>query len=119
MKLKLLFPNGRSVHGPWFHLLSPHKSVHVDSPPTAPALTTSYVRSSPSTPLVLHTVGEVLQRAVERFPDREALVFIEQGVRKTFAQFQQDVSLFIDMFKVGTLDGMLKIWMIYEGTNNL
>lgn len=84
-----------SVHGPWYHLLSPHRSVQVDSPPTVPALTTSYVRGTSSTPLVLHTVGEVLQRAVERFPDREALVFVEQGVRKTFAQFQQDVSLFI------------------------
>uniref|UniRef100_H3D2Q8 Medium-chain acyl-CoA ligase ACSF2, mitochondrial n=1 Tax=Tetraodon nigroviridis TaxID=99883 RepID=H3D2Q8_TETNG len=66
-------------------------SVHVDSPPAVPALTTSYVRGTSSAPLVLHTVGEVLQRTVERFPEREALVFVEQGVRKTFAQFQQDV----------------------------
>lgn len=71
----------------------------MDSPPTVPALTTSYVRGTSSTSLVLYTVGEVLQRAVERFPDREALVFIEQGVRKTFAQFQKDVSLFIDTLR--------------------
>lgn len=84
---------------PFPHLLSPHRSLHVDSPPTVPALTTSYVRGTSSTSLVLYTVGEVLQRAVERFPDREALVFIEQGVRKTFAQFQKDVSLFIDTLR--------------------
>lgn len=83
-----------SPRGSWSHLLSPHRSVHVDSPPAVPALTTSYVRGTYSAPLVLHTVGEVLQRTVERFPEREALVFVEQGVRKTFAQFQQDVSLF-------------------------
>lgn len=87
----------------------------MDSPPTVPALTTSYVRGTSSTPLVLHTVGEVLQRTVERFPEREALVFVEQGIRKTFAQFQQDVSLFI---KVSTLAGMWKIWMINRRTNN-
>lgn len=72
-------------------LLSPHRSLHVDCPPTVPALTTSYVQGTSSTPFVLHTVGEALRRTVERFPDREALVFVERGLRKTFAQFQEDV----------------------------
>ncbi|TWW82104.1 Acyl-CoA synthetase family member 2, mitochondrial [Takifugu flavidus] len=75
----------------WDHLVSPHRDIHGDSPPTVPALTSSYVRGTSSSPFVLHTVGEVLQRTVERFPDREALVFVEQGVRKTFEQFQRDV----------------------------
>lgn len=75
------------------HLLSPHRGVYEDSPPVV--LTTSYVRGASSAPFVLQTVGEALQTTVERFPDREALVFVEQGIRKTFEEFQQDVSLFI------------------------
>lgn len=90
----------------------------MDSPPTPPALTSSYVHGKSSTPLVFHTVGEILQRTVERFPDREALVFVEQGVRKTFAQFQQDVSLFIrTLITTKSLAGMLDIWMMIYDEN--
>uniref|UniRef100_A0A669E0H5 Medium-chain acyl-CoA ligase ACSF2, mitochondrial n=1 Tax=Oreochromis niloticus TaxID=8128 RepID=A0A669E0H5_ORENI len=39
------------------------------------------------------TVAESLQRSVERWPDREAMAFLQDGVRKTFAQFQQDVAV--------------------------
>lgn len=84
-----LSPGRCPLMGP---LVSPHRDIHVDSPPTIPALTTSYVQGTSSSPFVLHTVGDVLQRTTERFPDREALVFVEQGVRKTFEQFQRDVS---------------------------
>ncbi len=38
------------------------------------------------------------QRTVERYPDREALVFMQDGMRKTFAQFYQDVSDFAYVF---------------------
>uniref|UniRef100_A0A671YHS4 Medium-chain acyl-CoA ligase ACSF2, mitochondrial n=1 Tax=Sparus aurata TaxID=8175 RepID=A0A671YHS4_SPAAU len=50
-----------------------------------------YAHGTSSTTLLHYTVGETLQRAVERWPDREAMAFLEQGVRKTFAEFQQDV----------------------------
>uniref|UniRef100_A0A3B5K1A9 Medium-chain acyl-CoA ligase ACSF2, mitochondrial n=2 Tax=Takifugu rubripes TaxID=31033 RepID=A0A3B5K1A9_TAKRU len=80
-------PSWTFLHG----LPAANRDIHGDSPPTVPALTSSYVRGTSSSPFVLHTVGEVLQRTVERFPDREALVFVEQGVRKTFEQFQRDV----------------------------
>ncbi|MEQ2165154.1 hypothetical protein GOODEAATRI_014089, partial [Goodea atripinnis] len=68
--------------------------IHVDSPPVIPTLTTSYVHGTSSTSLLHDTVAEALQKTVERWPDREAVAFLQNGVRKTFAEFQQDVSLF-------------------------
>ncbi|CAB1350206.1 unnamed protein product, partial [Coregonus sp. 'balchen'] len=41
--------------------------------------------------LLGQTVGQSLQAAADRWPHREALVFLQDGVRKTFAQFQEDV----------------------------
>ncbi|CAB1312054.1 unnamed protein product [Coregonus sp. 'balchen'] len=64
---------------------------HVDSPPTIPTLTTSYAHGTSSKSLLFSTVGGSLQAAAERFPDREAVVFLQDGVRKTFSQLQQDV----------------------------
>lgn len=109
------------VHGRWYHLVSPHRDANKDSLPTVPALTTSYVQGMVSTPLLLHTVGEVLQRTVECFPDREALVFVEQGVRKTFQQFQRDVSLFsyILISPSRKFSWNFQNLDIYEGTNHL
>uniref|UniRef100_A0A6Q2XW50 Medium-chain acyl-CoA ligase ACSF2, mitochondrial n=1 Tax=Esox lucius TaxID=8010 RepID=A0A6Q2XW50_ESOLU len=68
-------------------------AIHVDSPPSIPTLTTSYAHGTSSKSLLCSTVGETLQAAAERWPDREALVFLQDGVRKTFSQFQQDVSV--------------------------
>ncbi|GLD60015.1 acyl-CoA synthetase family member 2, mitochondrial-like protein [Lates japonicus] len=67
------------------------RGIHVDSPPIIPTLTTSYAHGTSSTSLLHTTVGESLLRAVERWPDREAMAFLQDGVRKTFAQFQKDV----------------------------
>ncbi len=69
-------------------------AIHVDSPPSIPTLTTSYVHGISSHSLLSSTVDQCLQRTVERYPDREALVFMQDGMRKTFAQFYQDVSDF-------------------------
>uniref|UniRef100_A0A8C8IWK0 Medium-chain acyl-CoA ligase ACSF2, mitochondrial n=1 Tax=Oncorhynchus tshawytscha TaxID=74940 RepID=A0A8C8IWK0_ONCTS len=66
-------------------------SLHVDSPPTIPTLTTSYAHGTSSKSLLFSTVGGSLQASAERFPDREAVVFLQDGVRKTFSQLQQDV----------------------------
>ncbi|CAG5903334.1 unnamed protein product [Menidia menidia] len=65
--------------------------IHVDHPPIEPTLVTSYAHGTASVSMLHHTVGGVLQSTVERWPDREAYVFVEDRVRKTFAQFQQDV----------------------------
>ncbi|PWA21408.1 hypothetical protein CCH79_00003359, partial [Gambusia affinis] len=67
------------------------RSIHVDFPPIVPTLTTSYVHGTSSKALLHDTVAEALQKSVERWPDREAMVFLEDGVRKTYAEFQQDV----------------------------
>ncbi|XP_026207076.1 medium-chain acyl-CoA ligase ACSF2, mitochondrial isoform X3 [Anabas testudineus] len=67
------------------------RAIHVDCPPIIPTLTTSYAHGTSTTSLLHSTVGQCLLKSVERWPDREALVFLQDGVRKTFAQFQQDV----------------------------
>lgn len=83
------------------------RSVHVDSPPYIPSLTTSYVHGTSSISLLPLTVGQCLDTTAQRWPDREAVVFLQDGIRKTFVQFQQDVSLrsraFIFCFKMPEL----------------
>ncbi|KAM8729022.1 medium-chain acyl-CoA ligase ACSF2, mitochondrial [Acanthopagrus schlegelii] len=95
LRNRRVFPRALEVlHAPWSRqrgLPAASRGIHVDSPPIVPTLTTSYAHGTSSTTLLHSTVGETLQRAVERFPDREAMAFLEQGVRKTFAQFQEDV----------------------------
>uniref|UniRef100_A0AAY4CNA4 Medium-chain acyl-CoA ligase ACSF2, mitochondrial n=1 Tax=Denticeps clupeoides TaxID=299321 RepID=A0AAY4CNA4_9TELE len=65
--------------------------IHVDSPPTAPSLTTSYAHGTSTRSLLSSTVAQTLQNAAERWPDREAVVFLQDGVRKTLSEFQRDV----------------------------
>ncbi|KAM6967215.1 medium-chain acyl-CoA ligase ACSF2, mitochondrial-like [Tautogolabrus adspersus] len=67
------------------------RSLHVDSPPQIPSLTTSYVHGTSSASLLSLTVSQSLDCTVQRWPDREAVVFLQDGIRKTFYQFQQDV----------------------------
>ncbi|XP_041634222.1 medium-chain acyl-CoA ligase ACSF2, mitochondrial-like [Cheilinus undulatus] len=67
------------------------RSLHVDSPPHIPSLTTSYVHGTSSASLLSMTVSQSLDYTVQRWPDREAVVFLQDGIRKTFHQFQQDV----------------------------
>ncbi|XP_075950302.1 medium-chain acyl-CoA ligase ACSF2, mitochondrial [Anarhichas minor] len=79
---------------PWTHhpgLSAASRGIHVESPPITPTLTTSYAHGTSSTSLLHTTVGESLLQTVERWPDREAVIFLQDGVRKTFAQLQQDV----------------------------
>ncbi|KAK7919422.1 hypothetical protein WMY93_010706 [Mugilogobius chulae] len=65
--------------------------IHVDSPPIMPTLTTSYAHGTSSVSLLHATIPEILLSTVERMPDREAVAFLKDGVRKTFAEFQKDV----------------------------
>src|SRR5215203_5371582 len=51
----------------------------------------SYVHGASSTPLLGQTIGENLDRAVERWGDREALVSCHQGVRYTYAELGEAV----------------------------
>ena len=72
----------------------------MDSPPIIPSLITSYAHGTSTTSLLHSTVGDSLLRTVERFPDREAVAFLQDGVRKTFAQLQKDVSFFFSNYKL-------------------
>ncbi|CAL8287415.1 unnamed protein product [Boreogadus saida] len=83
------------LHGTW-RTCSPRgllscRSLHVEGPPHVPSVTSSCVHGTSSTSLVYSTIGQCLQAAAHRWPDREAVVFPQEGVRKTFAQFQEDV----------------------------
>ena len=49
--------------------------------------TTSYVAGTTDLPLFEDTIGAMLDRAVSRWPEREALVSVEQGVRWTYEEF--------------------------------
>jgi fatty-acyl-CoA synthase len=51
----------------------------------------SQVRGETDTPLIELTIGDVLSRAVERWPEREALVSVAQGVRWSYAEFGRRV----------------------------
>lgn len=81
-----------------FFLLLFFSAIHVDTPPSIPTLTTSYAHGISSQSLLSNTVDQCLLHTVERHPDREALVFVQDGIRKTFAQFYQDVSGFASAF---------------------
>ena len=51
----------------------------------------SHVVGATEPPLSDATIGEFLADAVNRFPDRLAVVFSEQGVRRSWREFQTDV----------------------------
>ncbi|RFU47433.1 AMP-binding protein [Paraburkholderia sp. DHOC27] len=54
----------------------------------------SYVRGSTQTPLSDATVAQFLRETMERFPDRPAVVFREQGIRWTWREFALEVDVF-------------------------
>jgi fatty-acyl-CoA synthase len=53
----------------------------------------SYVRGSTDVPLSEATIGRLLRDTVERFPDRPAVVFCEQGIRWTWHEFAREVDV--------------------------
>lgn len=52
----------------------------------------SYVAVGGDKPLLGLTMGQVIDRAGDTYGDREAVVSMHQGIRKTFTDLQQDVS---------------------------
>ncbi|XP_044275933.1 medium-chain acyl-CoA ligase ACSF2, mitochondrial [Varanus komodoensis] len=61
--------------------------------PTAPVANQSYLNGVSDIPLLSKTLHQCLDETTHRYPDREALVFSTEGIRKTFAEFKQDVEL--------------------------
>jgi len=51
----------------------------------------SHARGESTPPLIEDTIGAVLDHAVSRWPDTEALVSIDQGIRWTYSQFHRRV----------------------------
>ncbi len=50
-------------------------------------MTLSIAAGPTDTPLLSSTIGASLEATVDRFPDREALVVVHQGIRQTWAEF--------------------------------
>ncbi|XP_061562055.1 medium-chain acyl-CoA ligase ACSF2, mitochondrial isoform X6 [Phycodurus eques] len=82
---------GKTPRARAWALAATGRAIHVDAPPIVPTLTSSYAHGTSSSSLLDVTVGDALDRAADRWPDREAAVFVRDGVRKTFAQFHRDV----------------------------
>ncbi|WP_206996445.1 AMP-binding protein [Trinickia mobilis] len=66
---------------------------------TAPAGGVAYVRGASDVPLSESTIGQFLRDTAQRFPERQAVVFREQGVRWTWKEFDERV----DRFAAGLL----------------
>jgi fatty-acyl-CoA synthase len=58
----------------------------------APA-TLSHTAGETDVPLIEQTIGDNFDATVARFPDREALVDVEQGARWTWSELQRDVDV--------------------------
>ena len=56
-------------------------------------LTTSYCHGTSNMPLIHETIGSSFLKTVEKYPDKEAVVFCETDTRKTFSQFWTEVML--------------------------
>ncbi|KAG7334975.1 hypothetical protein KOW79_001571 [Hemibagrus wyckioides] len=97
----------------WIHqrgeITQSRRLAHVESPA---ALNISYVHGPSSVPLLSLTVGQSLQTTVNKWPDREAVVFLQDGVRKSFSQFQYEVDhLAAGLLALGLQKGdRLGIW---------
>nr|XP_006815592.1 PREDICTED: acyl-CoA synthetase family member 2, mitochondrial-like [Saccoglossus kowalevskii] len=53
--------------------------------------TQSYVHTLGDVPLIGDTIGKVIDRTTEKYPDKTAVVFCQQGIRKTFHEFKEDI----------------------------
>ncbi|MCJ8299739.1 MAG: AMP-binding protein, partial [Pseudomonadales bacterium] len=53
----------------------------------------SYSRGNSDIPLLEMTLGDAFDRTVERYPDGEALVAIEQNIRYSYRELQQQVDI--------------------------
>ena len=56
----------------------------------------SYGHGGCETPLIYQTIGARFDKAAARWPDREAVVVRDQGVRLTFAELQREVDRLAD-----------------------
>ncbi|KAM9371217.1 medium-chain acyl-CoA ligase ACSF2, mitochondrial [Phaethornis superciliosus] len=69
----------------------PGSALHTAVPSASHRVTISYVGGPSDTPLLTKTMGQCLDETTERFPERDAVVFCRDGIRKTFAQLKEEV----------------------------
>uniref|UniRef100_A0A8C2UHW3 Medium-chain acyl-CoA ligase ACSF2, mitochondrial n=1 Tax=Coturnix japonica TaxID=93934 RepID=A0A8C2UHW3_COTJA len=72
-------------------LLFLHSALRTGTLSASHRVTDSYIQGTLDIPLLNKTVGQCLDETAERFPHRDAFVFHRDGVRKTFAQFKEEV----------------------------
>ena len=65
----------------------------------------AYARGDTDVPLLDETIGHNLERITARYPDREALVSVQQDIRQTYAAFNET----IDRLAIGLLDRGLEV----------
>lgn len=53
----------------------------------------SYVHGCSTTSLLFDTIGQRLRMAAKKFPEREFVIFKREGIRKTYKEVLEDVSL--------------------------
>jgi fatty-acyl-CoA synthase len=53
----------------------------------------AYASGDRSTPLLQETIGRNLESTVARFPERDALISVHQGIRQTYGEFNDSVDL--------------------------
>ena len=51
----------------------------------------SYFHRTSATPLLNDTLGAAVDKAAKRWPDQEAVIVRDQGVRLTFAELRREV----------------------------
>src|SRR3712207_4115752 len=72
----------------------------------------SYVSGTSDKPLLGLTIGDMFDQTVEKYPDNEALVVRQQGIRLTYRQLQAKVNQFArGLLKLGLQKGeRIGIW---------
>ncbi len=53
----------------------------------------AYARGDTTMPLLRETIGQNLESTVARYPDRDALISVHQGIRQTYRAFNDSVNL--------------------------
>ncbi|XP_077984125.1 medium-chain acyl-CoA ligase ACSF2, mitochondrial-like [Glandiceps talaboti] len=51
----------------------------------------SYAHTVGSTPLVGQTIGKIIESTTEKYPDKTAVVFCRDGIKKTYTQLKEEV----------------------------